>query len=55
MGSTNPRPPVVTITVLASAPVWEKLGSRWLRPLAGVTMVEAAKQIYGGTPVPARP
>ena len=47
-------PPSRRRFMLASAPVWEKLGSRWLRPLAGVTMVEAAKQIYGGTLMPAR-
>lgn len=47
-------PPSRRRFVLASAPVWEKVGQRWLKPLAGVTMVEASKQIYGGTPVAAR-
>jgi len=39
---------------LAAAPAWEKLGARWFRVLGGVVMVEAAKQIYAGTPAAAR-
>lgn len=39
---------------LAAAPAWERLGARWFRVLGGVVMVEAAKQIYAGTPVMAR-
>lgn len=29
-----------------SAPVWERLGERWLGALAGVHLIEASKQLY---------
>lgn len=34
---------------LSAAPAWERMGLRWLNPVGGVTIVEATKQIYGGT------
>ncbi len=37
-----------------SAPAWERIGSRWLPLVAGVTLVEASKEIYAVHPVPAR-
>lgn len=44
-------PPSHRRFVITSAPAWEKIGGRWLQPLAGVVIVEAAKQIYAGTEV----
>jgi SAM-dependent methyltransferase len=44
-------PPVQSRFLLSTAPAWERLGERWFSTFAGVTMVEATKQIYalGGT------
>jgi len=39
-------PPVRSRFLLSIAPAWERLGDRWLPNFAGVTMVEAVKQIY---------
>ena len=39
-------PPVRSRFLLGTALAWEKLGERWLSTFAGVTMVEATKQIY---------
>ena len=39
-------PPVRSRFLLSTAPAWERLGNRWFSTFAGVTMVEAAKQIY---------
>lgn len=36
---------------LSAASAWERMGLRWLNPVGGVTIVEATKQIYGGTTV----
>ena len=47
-------PPSQRRFMLTSAPAWEKIGSRWAQPLAGVVMVEAAKQIYAGSEVRVR-
>lgn len=47
-------PPSRRRFVLTSAPAWEKIGNRWAQPLAGVVMVEAAKQMYAGTEVRGR-
>lgn len=44
-------PPFRSRMVLRSAPAWEKIGSRWFPTFAGVILVEAGKQIYGGSPV----
>src|SRR3984885_4436726 len=39
-------PPVRSRFWLSTAPAWEKMGNRWFSTFAGVTMVEATKQIY---------
>lgn len=39
-------PPVHSRFWLSTAPAWERLGDRWFSTFAGVTMVEATKQIY---------
>jgi SAM-dependent methyltransferase len=38
---------------LRAAPGWERFGRRWFSPTAGVIVIEAMKQIYGGQPVKA--
>jgi SAM-dependent methyltransferase len=51
-------PPSRRRFVLATAPAIERIGRRWLNPLAGVSLIEASKTIYAGVPesnrVPAR-
>lgn len=42
-------PPSHSRMMLASAPAWEKLGSRCLATFAGVLMIEASKQIYAAS------
>jgi hypothetical protein len=44
-------PPFQSRFVLRSAPFWENLGQRWFPTFAGVVLVEASKQIYGGSRV----
>ena len=39
-------PPVRKRMMLRSAPAWERVGIRWFPTVAGVVLVEAAKQIY---------
>ena len=39
-------PPVRSRFWLSTAPAWERAGDRWFSTFAGVTMVEATKQIY---------
>lgn len=39
-------PPSRSRMILRAAPAWEKLGARWFTTFAGVSMVEATKQIY---------
>lgn len=39
-------PPWRSRLLMRAAPAWEKLGGRWLPGLSGVTLVEAAKQLY---------
>lgn len=46
-------PPFRSRFVLRSSPAWENLGQRWFPTFAGVVMVEASKQIYGGSRVKA--
>ncbi len=41
-------PPSRRRFLMAAAPAWENIGSRWFQPLAGVVMVEATKQMYAG-------
>ncbi len=41
-------PPIRSRFLLRSAPAWEELGERWFKAFAGVTMVEASKQIFAG-------
>ena len=47
-------PPFQSRFVLRSAPFWENLGQRWFPTFAGVVLVEASKQIYGGSSVEAK-
>lgn len=42
-------PPTTSRMLLRSAPAVEELGRRWFETFAGVTIVEAAKQIYAGS------
>ena len=37
-----------------SAPAWERIGASWFPLVAGVTLVEASKEIYAAHPLPAR-
>jgi SAM-dependent methyltransferase len=39
-------PPTESRMVLSAAAAWENIGERWFNSFAGVTMVEATKQIY---------
>jgi SAM-dependent methyltransferase len=39
-------PPTHSRFLLSLAPAWERLGERWFSTVAGVTMIEATKQIY---------
>jgi SAM-dependent methyltransferase len=45
-------PPTTSRLFLSTAPVWEKLGHRFLNAFGGVLMAEASKQLYAGTAVP---
>ncbi|CCQ74813.1 putative SAM-dependent methyltransferase [Magnetospira sp. QH-2] len=47
-------PPFRWRMMLSAAPAWEKLGGRWFPGLGGVLLVEAGKQLYAGTTVPAK-
>jgi len=47
-------PPFQSRFVLRAAPFWENLGRRWFPTFAGVVLVEASKQIYGGSRVEAK-
>jgi SAM-dependent methyltransferase len=44
-------PPVRSRIILSAAPAWERMGNRLFGLLAGVTLTEATKQVYAGTPV----
>ncbi|MEI6987031.1 MAG: methyltransferase domain-containing protein [Rhodospirillaceae bacterium] len=41
-------PPMRSRFSLAWAPAWENIGFRWFKPFAGVTLIEASKQIFAG-------
>ena len=45
-------PPTNSRMILRSAGVWETIGERWFTTFAGVSMVEATKQIYAAKTVP---
>ena len=44
-------PPTTSRLVLATAPVWEKIGPKFMGAFAGVNIIEASKQLYAGTMV----
>lgn len=46
-------PPSTSRMMIASAPAWEEIGTRWFPTFGGVLLVEASKQIYAATPVAA--
>ena len=50
-GSALFLPPTSSRMALRMAPAIEGLGQRWFETFGGVIMVEAAKQIYGGSAV----
>lgn len=41
-------PPLRSRFLLTTAPAWEEVGERWFKAVAGVTIVEASKQIFAG-------
>ncbi len=41
-------PPVRSRFALPWAPAWEEIGARWFKAFAGVTMIEASKQLFAG-------
>lgn len=41
-------PPLRSRFLLTTAPAWEEVGERWFKAFAGVTMIEASKQIFAG-------
>jgi SAM-dependent methyltransferase len=42
-------PPSSSRLMLATAPLWENIGQRFVNAVGGVNIVEAGKQIYAGT------
>jgi hypothetical protein len=45
-------PPTSSRLMMATAPVWEKMGRRFFNAFGGVNIVEASKQLYAGTLAP---
>ena len=43
-------PPVRSRFIQAWAPAVEEIGIRWFRAVAGVTIIEASKQLFAGVP-----
>lgn len=41
-------PPLRSRFLLKTAPAWEEVGEHWFKAFAGVTMIEASKQIFAG-------
>ena len=41
-------PPLRSRFLLSTAPAWEEAGRRWFKAFAGVTMIEASKQVLSG-------
>ena len=41
-------PPLRSHFLQKTAPAWEEVGVRWFKAFAGVTMIEASKQIFAG-------
>ncbi len=41
-------PPLRSRFLLSTAPAWEEIGRRWFKAVAGVTMIEASKQVLAG-------
>ncbi|WP_207456566.1 methyltransferase domain-containing protein [Azospirillum sp. SYSU D00513] len=48
-------PPLRSRFLLSTAPAWEEAGERWFKAFAGVTMIEASKQIFAGVARKAQP
>jgi SAM-dependent methyltransferase len=46
-------PPFRSRMLMASAPAWEQIGRRWFSVFGGVLLIEAQKQVYAATTVPA--
>jgi SAM-dependent methyltransferase len=46
-------PPFRSRMLMASAPAWEQIGRRWFSAFGGVLLIEAQKQVYAATAVPA--
>lgn len=44
-------PPLRARLILRAAPLFERLGRRWMPGLAGVTIIEAVKDVYAAVPV----
>lgn len=44
-------PPLRSRWLLKTAPAFERIGRRWLKPLAGVMLAEARKDVLAGVPV----
>jgi SAM-dependent methyltransferase len=42
-------PPFSSRLMLATAPLWEKIGTRFFEAFGGVNIIEASKQLYAGT------
>lgn len=47
-------PPAASRLLLATAPIWEKLGRRFFNAFGGVNIVEVSKQLYATVPPGAR-
>lgn len=41
-------PPLRSRFLLTTAPAWEEIGHRWFKAVAGITIIEASKQVLAG-------